>query len=128
MGSINPYISEAAFLAVYPVANHSSRVFMAPRKTYPDPTGESIALSVADAFLRDVTGTIIDVSVSSGTIRDVSTSSSPEIGLNTTTLSFSSTVIGSTSDLTLTISNTGTADLVISSITPTGDFSVVSIS
>lgn len=124
---IQPYVSFAAYSAAYPMQHHSSRVFTLVIKEYPETGPESIALSVADAFLRDVVDTTISVSVSDATLRDVVTTPHPILTLGASSITFPSTMVGSISEMILIIANTGDADLDLTSITPTGDFSVVSI-
>jgi hypothetical protein len=130
--TVKPFQTLAAFLTQHPMRQHSSRVLS---KYFPVIT-DSVAAYVADAFLRDVgmAASVADaflrdagisVSVANATIQDVPTG--PVIGLSGISLSFASTAVGGTRDLTIVITNDGSADLIITSLTPTGDFAVASI-
>lgn len=123
--TVKPFQTLEAFLASNPQRNHSSRVFS---RFIPTDGGivTSIAVSVADAFLRDVgISILLSATVADATLRDVA--DGPAIGVGVTSLAFTATEIGSTSDRTVVITNNGSSDLVITSLTPSGDFSIISV-
>lgn len=109
------FVPFATFLQLNPLKNHSSRVII-PNLIF--------GLSVADAFLQTISGTSLDISVSDGTLETIS---SATLELSGTTLTFTSLAVGSTFDMTFTVTNSGTVDLILSSLTATGDFSVTYI-
>lgn len=117
--SIRPFKTIERFLLDNPQRNHSSRIL----SKLPPIIG--IAVSVADAFLRDVVAAIFSASVADAFIREVS--ARPSIGLGVTSLAFTSTPVGSTKTMTVVITNNGSTDLVISSLTTSGDFVVAAV-
>jgi hypothetical protein len=127
MAKIRPYQSFYEFCRQYPDRQHSSRTMSLPclAQVIVSAAVATIQASVADAIIQDVAG--VSASVADALIQTVSTGSSSTLAFGATSLVFSSTTVGSNTDMTVTISNPGTADLVINSIVPTGDFSVSSI-
>jgi hypothetical protein len=101
--------------------NHTSRVFIFSALIY-----TTLNLSVSDAFLRDVVALGIALSVADATLVDVTTGG-PVLAVSADILNFVSTPLGGSYEMTLVFSNTGDEPLTISSLTLTGDFSVVSI-
>jgi len=116
---ITPYETLEAFLVANPASNHSSYVLTPPPALF------SIGVYVSDAILEPVPGGL-SVSVADAVLEPVG-GTGPQLAFGVPSLSFASTAVGANINLTVTISNPGTADLVISSLIPTGDFTVATI-
>lgn len=115
---IKPYQSMSDFLIANPRSNHSSRVLSKAIIAV-------ISAWVNDAYLQDIPG--ISAAVADAILQTVGGTIGPALTFGATSLSFTSTNVGSNTSLTVTISNPGTADLVITSLIPTGDFAVATI-
>ena len=119
-----PLQTFAEFLLASPSREHSSRVYRQVVRDYA-PAIMALAASVADAFLQPVPG--LAASVADAIVQAVTGSIGPALTFGSTSLAFAATTIGSNTSMTVTISNPGTADLVITSLIPTGDFAVATI-
>ena len=121
---LKPSQTLAEFLIASPSRGHSSRVYRPVIRDYA-PAILALAASVADAFLQPVPG--LAASVADAIVQAVTGSIGPALTFGSTSLAFAATTIGSNTSMTVTISNPGTADLVITSLIPTGDFAVATI-
>lgn len=85
------------------------------------------ATAAKGAATVTVTGTSGDLTNTTNITLTVTAGSGPVVTLSPTSLTFASTPVGSTSPAkTVTLSNTGTATLNITSIVPSGDFAISS--
>ena len=72
-------------------------------------------------------GTLPTLAISAGVITTVGTPTGPLASPGVTTLTFAPGLVGAAETMTVTVSNTGASDLVISGVSATGDFAVVSV-
>lgn len=116
MPPIMPYVALTTFTLLNPVLNSSSRVYA--RELYvpgldPDPV-TYVTVTISDAVLS-----YFDVIVP-----PPDPVLAPIASFSASSLIFGTVPDGSVGDLILTITNTGTAPLIITGATATGDFSV----
>ena len=122
-----PYVAIEEFSSVYLTGNHSSRVFGEVLITY-TPVA-SVSAYVADAYLQTISSgssvSPVSASVADATLETVV--ASPILTFSIGSLTYSGVAIGSSGEMSFTITNTGDAGLTITSVTPSGDFTVASI-
>jgi len=126
-GQTNLVVSDVTIPAEFVLANNLIGTICAVNTTVTPGSSCSIGVAFAPTTASSFNGSVIIAHNAAGLSSSVQVSgtgipSAPIATLSATSLSFADTVVGATTlTQSVTFSNTGTADLVISGITTTGD-------